>query len=85
MSLTFRRIESQNDFEVSSGGFIVGTIYEESAASERIRWYWTINGVRAGRSIMRTDGRVATLDGAKEQLTENLRKWLAWAKLEEIE
>jgi hypothetical protein len=85
MSLIFRQIGSQNDFEVCSGGFILGKIYEESAASEQLRWYWTINGVWAGRAIMRTDGRVATLDEAQEQLAENWRKWLAWAKLGEIE
>ena len=87
MSLNFRLIGSQstNDFEVSSGDFPVGRLYEESEAPRQLRWYWTINGVRAGRSIMRTDGRAATLDEAKVQLTENWRKWLAWARLTEIE
>ena len=88
MSLNFRLIagsQSTDDFEVSSGGFAVGRLYEESEAPRQLRWYWTINGVRAGRSIMRTDSRAATLDVAKVQLTENRRKWLAWARLTEIE
>jgi hypothetical protein len=34
---------------------------------------------------MRIDGRVATLDEAKAELTENWRKWLAYARSTEID
>jgi hypothetical protein len=34
---------------------------------------------------MRMDGHAPTLESAQAQLGESWRKWLAWAKLAEIE
>ena len=87
LDIPLKKIEDAlaRDYFLTGEMATVGRLYEESEAPRQLRWYWTINGVRAGRSIMRTDGRAATLDEAKVQLTENWRKWLAWARLTEIE
>src|SRR5215510_3188734 len=57
------------DYTLFSGEFAVGRIYEE----------------RGAPADMRMDGHAPTLESAEAQLGENWRKWLAWAKLTEIE
>jgi hypothetical protein len=73
------------DFIVMSGEFVLGRIYEECGARPELRWYWAINGVHAGPSVMRKDGRARSLEGAKAQFADNWQKWLAWAGLKEVE
>jgi hypothetical protein len=38
--------------------------------------------IGAHQAGIRTNGRTATLEEAKEQFRANYRKWLVWAKLE---
>jgi hypothetical protein len=68
-----------------SGEFALGRIYEECGARPELRWYWAINGVHAGPTVMRKDGRTRSLEGAKAQFADNWQKWLAWAGLKEVE
>ena len=72
-------------FEVLSGDFLLGRIYEEANAPKHLRWYWNINGIQATRFITRTEGQAATFDTAKAELIQNWQKWLACAKLRELE
>jgi len=72
------------DYAVLSHELVIGRIYEDRMAPDDLRWYWTLNGVHAPR-IVKTSGKVATLDQAKVQLAENWNKWLAWAGLQEVE
>src|SRR5437016_11129663 len=73
------------DFIVMSGEFVLGRIYEECGARPELRWYWAINGVHAGPTVMRKDGRARSLEGAKAQFAHNWQKCLAWAGLKEVE
>jgi hypothetical protein len=75
----------QKDYVVMSGDFVVGRIYEDRHVRKELRWFWAINGVRAGSSVMQKDGRTPTIEEAKAHLADNWRRWLAWAKLHEID
>jgi hypothetical protein len=74
-----------NDYLVFSGGFIVGSIRQETAGQQRGKWFWAINGVHAGPAVMAICSHTDTLEDAKAQLASEWRKWLAWSKLTEIE
>ena len=76
----------QFDHLVMSGELCVGRIYKrEPANSPETQWLWAINGVQpAGSDVMRLAGMSKSLDEAQTQLTENWRKWLAWANLQEV-
>jgi hypothetical protein len=63
----------------------MGRIYEERGAREELRWYCSFFGILAKPSDVRTDGRAPTLEAAKADFEASWRKWLAWAKLGEIQ
>jgi len=73
------------DYTLFSGEFAVGRIYEERGAPADLKWFWAITGIFGTPADMRMDGHAPTLESAEAQLGENWRKWLAWAKLTEIE
>jgi hypothetical protein len=75
----------RSDYTLFSGEFAVGLIYEECGAPADLRWFWAITGIFGAPASMRMDGHAPTLAAAQAQLGENWRKWLAWAKLTEIE
>lgn len=78
--------EDRKDYAVVSGEFVVGRIYEDRAVTrEELRWFWAINGILNQPPVMRADGRAPTLDHAKAEVAENWRKWLAWARLAEMD
>jgi hypothetical protein len=58
------------DFIVMSGEFALGRIYEECGARPELRWYWAINGVHAGPTVKRKDGRTRSLGAVCRQLAE---------------
>lgn len=70
---------------VFSGGLIVGTIRQEEAGQQKGKWFWSISGVNAGPAVMAISGHCDTLDEAKTELAISFRKWLAWAKLAEMD
>ena len=91
MPLTMRRTNitgqpsTDPDYCVYSGGLCVGRMYENLPGGQpQNRWFWAINGVHAGPSVMQLTGRAPTLDAAKADLRSNWQKWLAWAKLAEL-
>jgi hypothetical protein len=73
------------DYTVFSGEFAVGRIYEERGAPADLQWFWAITGIFGMPPDLRMNGHAPTLESAKARLGENWRKWLAWAKLTEIE
>lgn len=92
MPLVMRRTDLQSpvyrdepDFVVLSGGLVVGRIYRIHAGPQHGRWFWTVSGVHAAPAVMRLSDRVDTLEAAKAELAANWRKWLAWARLKEID
>jgi hypothetical protein len=46
--------------------------------------YWSLHGILGERLDMRTDGRAPTLEAAKAEFEASWRKWLAWARLGEL-
>jgi len=78
-----RKPGSSDDHFVMSGKLCVGRIYKRGAASAA-QWLWAINGVQQSGRDMRTAGTTASLEQAQAELHENWAKWLAWAKLQEI-
>jgi hypothetical protein len=70
------------DWVVIDDGREVGRLYEDRHAPPEMRWFWSFIAIGAHRAGIRTNGRAATLEEAKEQFRTNYRKWLVWAKLE---
>jgi hypothetical protein len=70
------------DYVVIDDGREVGRMYEDRYVPPDIRWFWSIIVIGAHQAGIRTNGRTATLEEAKEQFKANFRKWLVWAKLE---
>jgi hypothetical protein len=68
------------DYTVYTGECEVGRIYKTRGAPDSLRWFWflTVNGP------MTRSGRVATLEEGQGAVSEELRRWKAWAKVEEI-
>jgi hypothetical protein len=76
--------QEYTDYRVMSGQLQIGRIYQrETAVRPEMRWLWAINGVIAGKDVMRHAGMTATFEEAQAELNENWRKWLAWANLQE--
>lgn len=77
--------QDRSDYTFFSGEFAVGRIYEERGAPADLKWFWAITGIFGTPADMRMDGHASTLESAQAQLGESWRKWLAWAKLAEIQ
>jgi len=77
--------KDRSGYTLFSGEFAVGRIYEERGAPADVQWFWAITGIFGAPTDMRMDGHAPTLESAQAQLGESWRKWLAWAKLAEIE
>jgi hypothetical protein len=77
--------KDRSDYTLFSGEFAVGRIYEERGAPADLKWFWAITGIFGTPADMRMDGHAPSLELAQAQLAESWRKWLAWAKLAEIE
>lgn len=87
MGLTFQEInlldDARRQYIAMSGGLPIGCIYETSDHLGT-GWSWSIFGVNAGRAVMETRGSLETFAEAKARLDANWEKWLAWAKLSEL-
>lgn len=91
MSLTLRPTglaspvdKDRRDYIVWSGDWAMGRIYEERGSPQHLRWYWSLHGILGKPLDMRTDGRAPTLEAAKAEFEASWRKWLAWARLGEL-
>jgi hypothetical protein len=87
MPLVFRPFahSSQDDFDIVSGGLVIGTLVQEGVGREQ-RWRWFVYGIVApATGNVRLSGHAADLEQAKAAIAENWQKWLALARLKEIE
>jgi hypothetical protein len=67
-----------------SGNLCVGRVYKREFTSTT-QWLWAINGVQqTPPDVMRLAGVTGCFEQAQAELKENWAKWLAWAKLQEI-
>jgi hypothetical protein len=64
---------------------VIGTLVQERVGQEQ-RWRWYVYGIVAPATAnMRLSGHAADLEQAKAAIAENWQKWLALARLKEIE
>jgi hypothetical protein len=73
---------NRGDYVVIDDGREVGRMHEDPYAPPDIRWFWSIIVIGAHQAGIRTNGRTATFEEAKEQFKINYLKWLVWAGLE---
>ena len=84
MALTLREIRMfRPQYVAMSGGLAVGRICKTSD-NLAAAWSWSIFGVNAGLGVIEIKGSLQTFDVAKSRLDANWEKWLAWAKLSEL-
>jgi hypothetical protein len=72
----------RTDDTVIDDGREVGRLYEDRSTLPELRWYWSILVIGAHQAGIKTSGRAATIEAAKEAFQANYRRWLVWAKLE---
>jgi hypothetical protein len=73
------------DYNVLSGEWLIGRIYERNGFPDEVRFFWSLHGVVLTRPpSVHTDGFAPTLYGAKAQFQKSWDAWKAWAKLEEV-
>jgi hypothetical protein len=86
MALILRRTYPESDsehYDVMSGEVRISRIYRTHTDPDGNEWFWGVNGVLTGP--IQFNGFARTLDDAKTEVGTNWRKWLAAAKLAEIE
>jgi hypothetical protein len=72
------------DYNVFSGEWLIGRIYERNGFPDAVRFFWSLHGVVLARPPgIHTDGHAPTLDDAKANFQKSWGAWKAWAKLEE--
>ena len=71
------------DYNVFSGEWLIGRIYEVRGGPDHLRWFWALHFPSKPESL-RTDNRVATLEAAKAEFEASWEAWKAWVKLEEV-
>jgi len=86
IALTLRPTHSDRrseHYQVYSGEVRIGTIYHTRTRPDGKEWFWGINGVLHGPLVF--NGFAMTLDDARRELADNWARWLAAAKLSELE
>ena len=75
-----------DDYHVFYSALRVGQIYRrKSALRAEAQWLWVLNGVAESTEGLALSGVTASLDEAMAALNERWAKWLAWARLAEID
>jgi hypothetical protein len=72
------------DYNVFSGEWCIGRIYERHGFPDAVQFFWSLHGVVVTRPpSVHTDGHAPTLEEAKAQFQKSWDVWKAWAKMEE--
>jgi hypothetical protein len=75
---------SSVDYEVVSGAWVIGRIYERKDLADDVRFFWSLHGIVLTRPTgIHTDGYAPTLEEAKAQFQKSWDAWKVWAKLDE--
>jgi hypothetical protein len=70
------------DYNVFSGEWCIGRIYEQRTGPKGLRWFWALHAP-GGRETLRASNRVATLEVAKAEFEGELEAMEGVAKMEE--
>jgi hypothetical protein len=73
------------DYNVFSGEWLIGRIYERNGFPDEVRFFWSLHGVVLTRPpSIRTDGTPANLEEAKAQFQKSWmpgRRGRSWKKV----
>ena len=73
------------DYNIFSGEWLIGRIYERNGFPDEVRFFWSLHGVVLTRPpSTNTDGAAATLEEAKAQFQKSWDAWMTWAGLKEV-
>jgi hypothetical protein len=68
------------DYNVFSGEWLIGRIYERNGFPDEVRFFWSLHGVALTRPPgIHTDGHAPTLDDARANFQKSWDAWKAWA------
>jgi hypothetical protein len=68
------------DYNIFSGEWLIGRIYEVRGGPEHLQWFWAMRFPSKPESL-RTDNCVATLEAAKAEFEANWRQWVVGSPL----
>jgi hypothetical protein len=69
------------DYNIFSGEWLIGRIYERNGFPDEVRFFWSLHGVVLTRPPgIHTDGHAPTLDDAKAHFQKSWDAWKAWAE-----
>jgi hypothetical protein len=74
------------DYNVVSGEWLIGRIYERKGFPDAVRFFWSLHGVALTRAPdIHTDGHTPSLEAAKAEFKSNWLRWLEWSERAEVE
>jgi hypothetical protein len=72
-------------YDIVLGGLVIGRLVQEGVGRGQ-QWRWYVHGIVApATGNVRLSGHAADLEQAKAAIAHNWEKWLALAKLKEID
>ena len=75
------------DYDVFSGEWLIGRIYERNGFPDAVRFFWSLHGVALTRCARHSapDGHTPSLEAAKAEFKSNWLRWLEWSERAEVE
>ena len=74
------------DYNIFSGEWLIGRIYERNGFPDEVRFFWSLHGIVLTRpSDIHTDGHMPSLEAAKAEFKSNWLRWLEWSERAEVE
>ena len=70
------------DYNVFSGEWCIGRIYENRSSPADLRWFWSLDALGKPETL-RASNRAATLEAAKAEFEASWKQWKARAGMEE--
>jgi hypothetical protein len=74
------------DYNIFSGGWLIGRLYERHGFPADVRFFWSLHGVVLTRAPgIHTFSNEPSLEMAKARLKRSWDRWLEWSKRVEVE